>query len=98
MIAYEQRSTPAGTASRRAAASCAGSQTARPYEGHQPEYETLATVGTYCDINDLEAVMTMNEICNRAGLDTISAGATIAFAMECYERDLLSTRIWRAWN
>lgn len=60
------------------------------FEGHKPEYETLATFGTYCGIEDLTAVMDMNEMCNRAGLDTISAGSTIAFAMECYEHGLFS--------
>jgi aldehyde:ferredoxin oxidoreductase len=59
------------------------------YEGHMPEYESLAALGSYCQIDDLEAVMTMNEMCNRAGLDTISAGAAISFAMECYEKNLL---------
>ena len=59
-------------------------------EGHKPEYETMATMGTYCGIDDLEAIMNMNEMCNRAGLDTISAGATIAFAMECYEHGLFT--------
>lgn len=58
------------------------------YEGHKPEYETLAALGTYCGIDDLVAIMNMNEMCNRAGLDTISAGATIAFAMECYEHGI----------
>jgi aldehyde:ferredoxin oxidoreductase len=58
-------------------------------EGHRPEYETLAALGTYCCIDDVAAIMTMNEICNRAGLDTISAGATISFAMECYENGLV---------
>ncbi|MFZ5917353.1 MAG: aldehyde ferredoxin oxidoreductase family protein [Chloroflexota bacterium] len=60
------------------------------YEGHKPEYETLATLGTYCGIEDLEATMNMNEMCNRAGFDTISAGSTIAFAMECYQNGLFS--------
>jgi aldehyde:ferredoxin oxidoreductase len=60
------------------------------FEGHKPEYETLATLGTYCGIQDLKATMSMNETCNRAGLDTISAGATIAFAMECYEHGLFT--------
>jgi len=60
------------------------------FEGHKPEYETLATMGTYCGIDDLEAIMNMNEMCNRAGLDTISAGSAIAFAMECYEHGLFA--------
>lgn len=60
------------------------------HQDHRPEYETLAGLGTYCAIDDLTAVMSMNAMCNRAGLDTISSGATIAFAMECYENDLFS--------
>ena len=63
---------------------------AQVFEGHKPEYETLASLGTYCGIDDLKAVMQMNDMCNRTGLDTISAGAVIAFAMECYERGLFS--------
>lgn len=60
-----------------------------PSRGHRPEYETLAALGTYCGIESLTQVMQMNDMCNRAGLDTISAGATIAFAMECYENGIL---------
>jgi len=60
------------------------------FEGHKPEYETIATFGTYCEIEDAEAITKMNTMCNRAGLDTISAGAAIAFSMECYEQDLLT--------
>jgi aldehyde:ferredoxin oxidoreductase len=60
------------------------------HEGHKPEYETLAACGTYCGIADVASIMNLNEICNRAGMDTISAGATIAFAMECYENGILT--------
>ena len=56
-----------------------------------PEYETVATLGSYCGIGDLSAVCKGNELCNKYGLDTISTGATIAFAMDCFERGLLST-------
>ncbi len=59
-------------------------------ESHKPEYETLAAFGTMCLNDDLESIIAANEICNRAGLDTISAGATIAFAIECYENGLLT--------
>jgi aldehyde:ferredoxin oxidoreductase len=55
-----------------------------------PEYETLATLGSYCDIDDLEAIAYANQLCNMYGLDTISCGATIAFAMDCFERGLLT--------
>lgn len=50
-----------------------------------PEYETLATFGSYCGIDDLAAVAKANELCNRYGMDTISCGATIAWAMELFE-------------
>ncbi|MBN2549439.1 MAG: aldehyde ferredoxin oxidoreductase family protein [Anaerolineales bacterium] len=54
-----------------------------------PEYETLATFGSYCGIQDLAAVSLANQICNMYGVDTISCGATIAFAMECYEKGII---------
>ncbi len=50
-----------------------------------PEYETTSTFGNYCGVGDLAAVAKANEICNRYGMDTISCGATIAWAMECFE-------------
>ncbi|MCE5263426.1 MAG: aldehyde ferredoxin oxidoreductase family protein [Deltaproteobacteria bacterium] len=55
-----------------------------------PEYETLAALGSNCGIDDLEALMKAHELCNRYGIDTISAGVAIAFAMECVERGVLS--------
>ena len=55
-----------------------------------PEYETIGALGANCGIDDLEAVAKGNELCNANGLDTISAGVTIAFAMECFERGLLT--------
>ena len=54
-----------------------------------PEYETLSTFGSYCGVSDLEAIALANQICNQYGVDTISCGATIAFAMECFERGIL---------
>jgi aldehyde:ferredoxin oxidoreductase len=54
-----------------------------------PEYETLGTFGSYCGINDLAAVAEANQICNQHGVDTIACGATIAFAMECYEKGII---------
>jgi aldehyde:ferredoxin oxidoreductase len=50
-----------------------------------PEYETVATLGSYCGVDDLAATAKANEICNKYGLDTISCGATIAWAMEVFE-------------
>jgi aldehyde:ferredoxin oxidoreductase len=56
-----------------------------------PEYETLASFGSNLLIDDLPAICKAHEICNRYGIDTISAGATVAFAMECFEKGLLSS-------
>ncbi|MGQ9585402.1 MAG: aldehyde ferredoxin oxidoreductase family protein [Anaerolineae bacterium] len=57
-----------------------------------PEYESISTLGSYCGVSDLAAVCKANELCNAYGLDTISCGATIAFAMECFENGLLTPK------
>lgn len=66
-----------------------GAYRAEPKYGG-PEYETLGTFGSYCGIHDLAAISHANQICNEYGVDTISCGATIAFAMECYEKGIIS--------
>lgn len=58
--------------------------------GGGPEYETLASFGSFCGVDDLGAICKANEMCNFYSLDTISAGAIIAFAMECFENEILS--------
>ncbi len=55
-----------------------------------PEYETICTMGSYCGVDDLAAICKANEICNQYGLDTISCGATIAWAMEAFEAGRLN--------
>jgi len=55
-----------------------------------PEYETLAALGSNCGIDDLEAIIKADELCGRYGIDTISAGACISFAMECFEKGILT--------
>jgi aldehyde:ferredoxin oxidoreductase len=55
-----------------------------------PEYETISVFGSYCDNTDLGAVVYANQLCNEHGVDTISAGATMAFAIECFERGLIT--------
>jgi len=57
-----------------------------------PEYETLASLGSNCGVSDIVAVAKGNELCNKYGLDTISIGATIAFAMECYEKKIIDKK------
>ncbi|MHA1215104.1 MAG: aldehyde ferredoxin oxidoreductase family protein [Candidatus Hodarchaeales archaeon] len=54
-----------------------------------PEYETSALIGASCGIDDLGAIAKANYICDNLGLDTITAGGTIAFAMEASERGIL---------
>jgi aldehyde:ferredoxin oxidoreductase len=58
--------------------------------GHAPEYETIGAFGSMCENDSLEIIGKCNEVCNDYGLDTISAGNTIAFAMEAFEKGLLS--------
>ncbi|MFX1394514.1 MAG: aldehyde ferredoxin oxidoreductase family protein, partial [Promethearchaeota archaeon] len=55
-----------------------------------PEYETIAMLGSNLEINYLPAIMKANYLCDDLGMDTISAGVVIGFAMECYERGLLT--------
>jgi aldehyde:ferredoxin oxidoreductase len=56
-----------------------------------PEYETQAAFGPNCGIEDIKVIAKLNDLCNLYGLDTISAGSTVAFAMECFERGLIDT-------
>jgi aldehyde:ferredoxin oxidoreductase len=55
-----------------------------------PEYETIAALGSNCRVNNLEAIIKGHELCGRYGIDTMSAGVCISWAMECFERGLLS--------
>jgi aldehyde:ferredoxin oxidoreductase len=55
-----------------------------------PEYETISTMGSYCGVSDLAAIAYANQLCNMYGMDTITCGATIAWAMDCFERGLLT--------
>jgi len=59
-------------------------------ETHKPEYETILALGGLCANEDADSIFHMNEILNRAGMDTISAGGTAAFAIECFEKGLLT--------
>ena len=59
-------------------------------ESGGPEYETAAMFGSDCGIEDLHAVAYANQICNQYGADTIAAGGTMAFAIECFEKGLIT--------
>ena len=55
-----------------------------------PEYETLATFGSYCGVSDLNAIAHANQLCNQYGIDTISCGATLAWAFNAYEEEMIT--------
>ena len=59
-------------------------------KAHKPEYETLGSFGPMCNNDDIESIIYANELCNQYGADTISVGATVAFALECYEKGILN--------
>ena len=65
------------------------------YEGQSgegPEYETVGSFGPMCGVSDLEAITKAGYLCNDYGLDTISCGSSIAFAMECFEKGVLTLK------
>lgn len=61
-------------------------------EGEGPEYETVYALGSNCGVRDLAAVIKANYICNEMGMDTITMGATIACAMEMFEKGILDEK------
>jgi len=61
-----------------------------PESGGQ-EYETASVFGSYCDVDDTLAASYANQLCNQHGVDTIAAGATMAFAINCFEEGLITT-------
>jgi aldehyde:ferredoxin oxidoreductase len=61
-------------------------------ESHIPEYESASALGSYLLNTNFESIIMCNDICNRFGIDTISTGAIIAFAMSCYEKGIITKR------
>jgi len=59
-------------------------------ESHRPEYESVLALGGLCMNENADDIFYMNELLNRAGMDTISAGGTVAFAIECFENGILT--------
>ena len=57
-----------------------------------PEYETIGGLGSLCNIGDLKAIALANQLCGAYTIDTISTGTTIAFAMECFEKGIITTQ------
>ncbi len=61
-------------------------------ESHKPEYESICAFGALLLNDDLYSIFKLNDMCNRAGIDTISTGGTVAFAIECFENGLLTEK------
>jgi len=63
-----------------------------PFKGAEsdPEYETIGAFGGQCGVSDFGAIIAANQICDEEGIDTMTTGTLIAFAMECFERGLIS--------
>ncbi|MCK4837137.1 MAG: aldehyde ferredoxin oxidoreductase family protein, partial [Candidatus Aminicenantes bacterium] len=70
---------------------CAKMANWKNYQVEGPEYETTAYLGSGCGIGDAEAVAYANYLCDDLGLDTISAGVVTSFAMEAFEKGILSS-------
>jgi len=60
------------------------------HKGEGPEYESANMLGAACGIFDMNVITMANYLCNEYGIDTISAGSTIAFALECYDKGILT--------
>lgn len=92
LIAYQDRKYGCW----RCTIACGGEMSVKekgPYQGlqsHKVEYETAAAWGTMTLTDDFPAIMQMNHLCNLYGFDTIGAGCTAAFAVECYENGILT--------
>ena len=69
--------------------------TSGPYAGYLsegPEFETTYALGSACGVDYLPAVIAADRLCDEYGIDTISAGVSIAWAMESYERGILTKK------
>ena len=64
----------------------------REYVAAGPEYETMYSFGSNCDIKEPEMIIAADKICTDYGLDTISCGVVIGFAMECFEKGLITSK------
>ncbi len=63
-----------------------------PENTHRPEFETAASFGAMALNGNLESLIYANHLCNQYGIDTISAGSTIAFAIECFENGIITVK------
>lgn len=64
----------------------------KEYVTEGPDYETIYSFGSNCEISDPKTIIAADRLCDDYGMDTISCGVTIGFAMECFEKGLLTTK------
>lgn len=57
-----------------------------------PEYETIALCGSNCGISDIKEVAYVNYLCDELGIDTISGGSVVAFAIECFQKGIITKK------
>ncbi|NIQ40316.1 MAG: aldehyde ferredoxin oxidoreductase [Proteobacteria bacterium] len=67
-----------------------GSGSFKGMKGTRPEFESVIALGSKCGLNRADAIMYFNDLCGRLGIDTISTGSVIAFAMDLYDREILT--------
>jgi aldehyde:ferredoxin oxidoreductase len=66
-----------------------------PYAGaaiEGPDYETLYSLGGLPEINDVEAIVATQELCDKLGMDAMTAGNVVAFAMDCYDKHIITSK------
>ncbi len=64
----------------------------KPVQAVRPEFESMLSLGAKCGLKDLKALVLLDNLCSRMGLDTISTGNVIAFAMDLFERGILTRK------
>ncbi len=65
-----------------------------PYKGAHSdvEWETIYAFGSQCGIDKMEAIIAASQLCDEFGIDTMTTGVTIGFAMECFEKGLIGLK------
>ncbi len=62
------------------------------WEATRPEFEPMINLGAKCGVSDLETIVRLDNLCSRLGIDSTSTASTIAFAMDLYERGILTAK------
>jgi aldehyde:ferredoxin oxidoreductase len=68
------------------------------YYTEGPDYETIFAFGSNCEIKDTKVIIAADQLCDEYGMDSISCGSAIGFAMECFEKGLITKKETRGIN